>query len=83
MDKPTMLKLLDASTIVALLKIYNLSYRNLALLFRCSRQNIVYLIKHDRFSEYQRETVLDLFLQYGLEPSELVLVHHMSKKVNQ
>ena len=82
MDKATMLSLLDAKTIAALLKIYNLPYRHLALIFRCTRQNIVYLLKYDRFSEYQREVVLDVFLEYGLEPSELVLVHHMTKKGN-
>lgn len=80
MDKKTQLQLLNPTTIIALLKIYNLSYKNLALLLRCTRQNIVYLLKNERLSDYQKELILELLLQHGLEPTELVLIHYMTMK---
>lgn len=83
MKKAEMLKLLDASTIVALLKIYGLNYRHVAIRLNCVRQNISYLLKHDSFNEHQREVVLELLLQHGLEASELALIRHMTKKVKQ
>lgn len=75
-----MLKLLDATTIVALLKIYDLHYKHVAIRLNCTRQNITHLVKADSFSPYQRELILELLLQYGLEATELALVHHMTKK---
>ena len=83
MEKSEMMKLLDASTIAILLKIYGLKYKHVGLRLRCSRQNVGYLLKFDNFSPYQREIILELLLQHGLEASELVLVHHMTKKVKQ
>lgn len=83
MDIKTKLQMLDPATIIALLKIYNLSYKNLALLLRCTRQNIVYLLKYDRLNEYQTEIILELFKQHGLEDTELVLIHYMTRKVTQ
>lgn len=80
MNKNTQLQMLDPPTITALLKIYNLSYKNLALLLRCTRQNIVYLLKNERLSEYQTEIILELFKQHGLEDTELVLIHYMTRK---
>lgn len=86
MDKSEMLKLLDSHTISALLKIYNLKYKHIAVRLHCTKQNIVSMMKTDRFTESQRRTVLDLFLQHGLEATELVLIYHMTnklRKVNQ
>lgn len=78
-----MMPLLNAPTIVALLKIYDLNYKHVGIRLRCSRQNVGYLLKADSFKQYQREIILDLLLQHGLEATELVVVHHMTKKVKQ
>ena len=83
MEKSEIIRLLDAPTIVALLKIYDLHYKHVGIRLRCSRQNVSYLLKADSFKQYQREIILDLLLQHGLEASELVVVHHMTKKVKQ
>lgn len=83
MDRERMISLLDPPTIVSLLKVYNLGYKNLALLFRCTRQNVVHLLKYNKLSKYQKKLVLELFEQYGLEAAELVLIHYMTKKANQ
>ncbi|MCP1146157.1 hypothetical protein [Lysinibacillus endophyticus] len=83
MDKKQLIQKLDASTIVALLKIYNLKYKHIAGRLSCTRQNVLYLLKNDCFKEYQRYIILDLFLQYGLTDTELALIHHMTKKVKQ
>jgi ribosome-interacting GTPase 1 len=79
-DKTEMIKLLDAETISALLRIYNLKYKHIAIRFNCTKENIVYLMKHDRFKDYQREIILELFQLQGLEVTELILIHHMANK---
>lgn len=83
LDKKEMIPYLDASTMKALLKIYNLKYSHIAGRLGFTKQNLVYLLKHDRFTESQRYIVLEILFQYGLEPTELVLINSMCKKVNQ
>jgi hypothetical protein len=79
-DKSEAIRLLDAETISALLRIYNLKYKHLAVRFNCTKENIVYLIKHDRFKDYQREIILELFMQHGLDLTQLTLIHIMANQ---
>lgn len=79
-NKAELLKLMDAPTITALLRIYDIKYPTLAFKFSCSRQNIVYLMKHDAFKEYQRQALYELFKSYGMEDLELILLHNMTAK---
>lgn len=83
-DKTEVLKLLDKETILVLLAIYGIRHRNLAALFNVTRPAISYLIKHDAFKPYQREVILNLLLDNGMELLELMLVNKMvttAKKV--
>lgn len=80
MIKRNLLDYLDAPTIIALIKIYNLKYSHLAYRLGFSKQNLVYLLKHDRFKEYQRMQIYQFFKEYQMEDLELILINHMTKK---
>ena len=83
-EKNEVIQLLDASTITALLRIYNLKYKHIAGMFNVTRPAVTYMIKHDSFKDWQREKVLEMFQHQGLEIAELMLIHQMvntSKKV--
>ncbi|MFJ7994291.1 hypothetical protein ACIQY5_19210 [Peribacillus frigoritolerans] len=85
-DKTEVLKLLDKETILALLAIYGIRHRNLAARFNVSRPAISYLLKQDAFKPYQREVILNLLLDNGMELVELILVNKMvntAKKVKK
>ncbi|WP_078408728.1 hypothetical protein [Priestia abyssalis] len=79
-NQKDVLELLDSPTISALLKIYDIQYSALAFKFHCSKQNIVYLMKHDAFKDYQRQLIYELFKSYGMEDLELFLIHHLLHK---
>jgi predicted XRE-type DNA-binding protein len=84
--KAEVLKLLDAETITALLKIYNLKYENIAIRLHITRQAIVYKMRKDRWKDFEKEIVLDLLQQHGLEITELILINKMvttSRKVKK
>lgn len=84
-DKAELLQLLDAETIKALLRLYGIDYKNIAIRFGQTRPAIYYQLKNDSFKDYQREIILNLFIQYGLEAAELILINKMMatmRKVN-
>jgi hypothetical protein len=78
-DKTELLKLLDSATISAILRIYGITYKHLAIKLNCTRPNVSYHIKHDSFKGFEREVILDLFFQHGLEVVELMLINNMVK----
>jgi hypothetical protein len=85
-DKTEVLKLLDKETILALLAIYGIRHKSLAARFHVSRPAISYLLKHDAFKPYQRELILNLLMDHGMELLELILVNRMvntAKKVKK
>lgn len=79
-DKSKLISLLDADTISALLRIYGLGYKNLAVRFHVTREAIYYRQKTDCWKPYEREMILDLFVSHGLEMAELMLIHQMTNK---
>ncbi|MED4037044.1 hypothetical protein [Niallia taxi] len=84
-DITAYLNYMDTETIAALLKIYNLTYRHVAIRLNCTRPNISYHMKNDTFKPFEREMILRLFLERGLEFAELVIINKLittSKKVN-
>lgn len=76
-DKAELLKLLDADTIKALLRLYGIDYKKIAIRFDQTRPAIYYQLKNDSFKDYQRAIILDLFTQHGLEATELILINKM------
>jgi hypothetical protein len=79
-DKKEVLKLLDANTMKALLRLYGLDYKFLAVRLGCTRPNIHYHLKHDTFKDYQRENILELLFKQGLEVAELVIINQLVNK---
>ncbi|WP_430789470.1 hypothetical protein VBD025_03930 [Virgibacillus flavescens] len=82
-DKKEVLQLLDADTIIALLKVVNLKYKHVAGRLNISRQAIVYLMKHDAYKDWQKEIILEMLLQHGCEVAEIMLVHQMVNKAKK
>jgi hypothetical protein len=82
-EKIEVLKMLDAETISALLKIYDLTYQQLALQLRCTRANVHYLLKNGNMKDYQKAIILDIFTDLGMETAELMLVHQMTSKAKK
>ncbi|WP_413299712.1 hypothetical protein AA0X95_16600 [Bacillus sp. 1P10SD] len=82
-EKHEVLKMLDSDTISALLKIYGLTYQHLALPLRCTRQNVLYLLKSGNMKDYQKAIILDIFTSYGMETAELMLIHQMTSKAKK
>jgi hypothetical protein len=79
-DKKELLQLLDAITISALLRLYGITYKQLAAHLFCTRQNLFYLLKNDKFKDWQREKIFKfLHERYGLEITELIVIHYMLK----
>ena len=76
-DKAELLKLLDADTIKAIARLYGIDYKRIAIRFGLTRPAIHYQLKNNSFKDYQREIILDLFTQYGLEAAELILINKM------
>ncbi|MGE6488787.1 hypothetical protein [Paenisporosarcina sp. NPDC076898] len=76
-DKAELLKLLDADTIKALLRLYGIDYKKIAIRFGQTRPAIYYQLKNDSFKDYQREILLNLFIQNGLEAAELILINKL------
>ncbi|USK45517.1 hypothetical protein [Cytobacillus oceanisediminis] len=79
-DKSKIIPLLDAETISALLRIYGIGYKNLAVRFGVTREAVWYRQKVDCWKPYEREMLLDLFVSYGMELAELILLHQMINK---
>lgn len=75
--------MINSDTVPALMKIYDVTYQQLSLHFRMTKQGVIYLVHHDRLKEYQKEIVLDVFLQLGLETAELMLIHQMTYKAKK
>ena len=69
------IKLLDSDTISALFRLYGITYDTIGIRMRMTRQAVTYKIKHDAFKDYEREIVLQLLQQHGLEISELILIN--------
>jgi hypothetical protein len=82
-EKSEVLKMLDSDTISCLLKVYNLTYQHLAIPLRCTRQNILYLLKSGNMRGYQKEIILGIFTSYGMETAELMLIHQMTSKAKK
>ncbi|WP_066385483.1 hypothetical protein [Neobacillus mesonae] len=76
-DKAELLMLLDSATIKALLRLYGLGYKSIAVRFGVTRPAINYMLRHDSFKDYQRQILLDLFFQLGMEATELILINKM------
>jgi hypothetical protein len=79
-EKSSVLQMLDSETVTCLLKVYNLTYQHIAIRMRCTRQNVLYLLKSGNMKDYQKEIILDIFTSYGMEIAELMLLHQMTSK---
>ncbi|MBN3553302.1 hypothetical protein JYA63_03425 [Fictibacillus nanhaiensis] len=79
-DKTEVMKLLDEKTLKALLRLYGIDYKFLAVRLGCTRPNIHYHLKHDTFKQYQRENILELLFKQGLEVAELVIINQLVTK---
>jgi hypothetical protein len=77
-EKSEVLKMLDSDTVTCLLKVYNLTYQHIAIRLRCTRQNVLYLLKSGNMKDYQKDIILDIFTSYGMEIAELMLIHQMT-----
>jgi hypothetical protein len=82
-DKFEVLKMLDSDTVTCLLKVYNLTYQHVAIRLRCTRQNVLYLLKSGNMKDYQKDIILDIFTSYGMEIAELLLIHQMTSKARK
>lgn len=69
--------MLDPATIKALINIYSLSLKHLAARLNMTPQAVFYLLKNERLKDYQKEIILILFQDHGLETAELILLHTM------
>jgi transcriptional regulator with XRE-family HTH domain len=78
--RDSLLDLLDPDTIKALKNIYGLSLKHLAARLNMTPQAVFYLLKNDRLKEYQKEIILSLFQDHGLESAELIVLHTMIQK---
>ncbi len=76
-DKAELIKLLDADTLVALLKIYGITYKHLAIRLNVTRPAISYHVKNNSFKSHDLRIVLDLLFNHGLEVAELILINKM------
>ncbi|MCK2018858.1 hypothetical protein [Peribacillus frigoritolerans] len=76
-DQRALLNLLDPTTIQGLLNIYNLSLKHVAGRMDCTVPAVHYLIKNDKLKDWQKERILELFSDHGLEVAELLLVNQM------
>ncbi|MDF2039354.1 MULTISPECIES: hypothetical protein [Cytobacillus] len=79
-DKSKLISLLDSATIASILRLYGLTYKHLAIRFNITREAIHYRMKTDCWKPYEREMLLDLFVSYGMEMAELMLIHQMINK---
>ncbi|PFR91173.1 hypothetical protein COK43_10360 [Bacillus cereus] len=78
-DKESLVHHLNGPTIAALSRFYGISYKQMAARLRCGASNVKYHIDGDSFAEWQRMTLLDLFMDYGLEVTELILINQLLK----
>jgi predicted DNA-binding protein YlxM (UPF0122 family) len=72
--------LLTPATITALKNIYGLSLKHIAVRLNVTPQAVFYLLKNDRLKDYQKQIILDLLLDHGLEYTELILINTMTNK---
>jgi hypothetical protein len=79
-EKSQLLKMMDSDTVTCLLKVYNLTYQHIALRLRCTRQNVLYLLKSGNMKDYQKEIILEIFVSHGMEKAELMLIYQMVTK---
>ncbi|MFB5196154.1 hypothetical protein ACE198_14695 [Neobacillus sp. KR4-4] len=85
-DNNQIIQYLDSATISALFRVYGIKYDAIGMRLRCTRQNIVYKMKTDSWKDYERQMVLELLRQHGLETVELILINRMvntSKNLKQ
>jgi hypothetical protein len=82
-DTKEVVTLLDAPTISALFKIYDIGYKQVALRFRYSKANVTYKMKTDSWYLHERQMLLELFQQHGMEIVELMLINQMTNKAKK
>jgi hypothetical protein len=78
--KDSLNDLLDPATIKALKNIYGLGLKHLAARLNITPQVIFYLLKNDWIKDYQKEAILQLFQDHGLEAAELIVLHTILTK---
>jgi hypothetical protein len=80
-NKNLLIDLLDPSTIKALMSIYQIRLKHIAVrLNGVSKQAVKYHLDRGSFKAWQKEVILDLFIDHGLEAAELILINTMTNK---
>jgi hypothetical protein len=79
-DSKEIVTLLDAPTISALFKIYDIGYRVMALRLRCSKANITYKMRTDSWYQHERQMLYDLFKSHGCDDTFIILLNTMVNK---
>jgi hypothetical protein len=79
-DKAEVLKMINQANVSALMRIYGITYQHLANRLRFTKQNVMYLLKAGTMKDYQKEIILEIFLQRGLEITELIFINHLTSK---
>lgn len=78
-DKESLTQYLTGPTIAALSRFYGISYKQMAARLRYGSSNVKYHVDGDSFAKWQRMALLDLFMDHGLEATELILIHQLLK----
>jgi hypothetical protein len=82
-ESKEIVKCLDAPTISALFKIYDIGYKQVALRFRYSKANVTYKQRTDSWYPYEREMLYDLFKSYGCDDTFIILLNTMVNKTKK
>ncbi|MBN3556054.1 hypothetical protein JYA63_17375 [Fictibacillus nanhaiensis] len=79
-SKHTILELLDPVTIKAVTALYQLRLKHIGYRLNCTPQAVKYNLDNDSFKQWQKEKILDLFMDHGIEVAELILINSMAIK---
>lgn len=78
--KESLIDLLDPITIKAVSSLYQIRLKHIAIRLNVTKQAVKYHLDRSSFQDWQKEVILHLFMDHGLEAAELILIHTISNK---
>ncbi|MGS2776967.1 hypothetical protein ACVBAX_06265 [Robertmurraya sp. GLU-23] len=79
-DQKQLLDLLDTKTINILQSIYQIRLKHMAIHLNCTIQNVKYHLDQGNFKDRQKKAIYQLFLDQGMDQTELILINSISNK---